>query len=73
MQFPRKGVEFIARKAYPNGARGECQNRACELFGRGKDVSQQEYVQWILEQSWPRCKKCGKKITIEPIRGVDNF
>lgn len=68
MKFSKKGVEFIAKKAYPNGLRGECRNPQCPLYMRGKDCSQSDYVQWVVSENWPRCKKCDKRIEVEAIK-----
>ena len=68
MKFVRKGTEFIARKAYPNGLKGFCPNSKCPLFLSGREAGTAEYVEWIVNQSWPRCKKCNARIEVEPIR-----
>ena len=68
MQFNRSGVEFIAKKAYPNGLKGFCPNSKCPLFLKGKEVGKDDYVEWVVGQNWPRCKKCDSRIDVEPIR-----
>jgi len=68
MKFGRKAAEIIARNAYPKGLRGECRNAECPSYLKGREASQDEYIKWVVTETWPTCKKCQSRIEVEAVR-----
>ncbi len=54
--------QHVAERGYPKGA-----TATCPRCGATRNVFTSELIEWF-STGFPRCKKCDKRIEIEPIK-----